>query len=43
MFSVFFDHTNAQCSKRDPYGRFAPEAFPANAITYQQRRLKPSQ
>jgi hypothetical protein len=32
---------NAQ--KETHTGRFAPAAFPANAVTYQQRSPKPSQ
>jgi hypothetical protein len=43
MFSVFFDHTNAQCSKSVLYDRNARRIFPADAITYRKRRLQPSQ
>jgi hypothetical protein len=38
MFCVFFDHTNAQCSKRDHHGRKARRTFPADAVTYRKRR-----
>jgi hypothetical protein len=43
LFSVFFDHTHAQCSKRDPYGPNASVDFPANAITYRMQRWGPEQ
>ena len=36
LFSDCFDHTCAQCSKRDLTAAMRPHASPRNAMTYQQ-------
>jgi hypothetical protein len=41
MFSVFFDHTNAQ--KMTLAAQKVASDFPANAITYRKRRQAPEQ